>query len=142
MVDVEEIDLKNVNLEKYDKKVGDSKDFVCVICPNSCRLHVEVGPTGEVDVQGYQCKRGFEYGIQEFLQPIRMLITTMKIENGVLPVIPVRSNKEVPRERIFDAIEVVNQTVAQAPVKMGDILVDNLLDLGIHVIASRDMEAK
>ena len=127
---------------KHSRKPGDSADIICVICPNSCRLHVEMEDNGEIKVEGYQCKRGLEYGAQEFIAPTRMLITTMKIENGFLPVIPVRSDSEIPKGRIFDAVEQVNLTVAKAPVKMGDILIENLFNLGINVIASRDMIEK
>ncbi|MHA1341529.1 MAG: DUF1667 domain-containing protein [Promethearchaeota archaeon] len=134
--------MEKIDLAKYDKKIGDKKDFVCIICPNSCRLHVEVTANGELEISGYQCKRGYEYGIQEFLEPKRMLITTMKIKNGILPVIPVRSDKELPKEKIFEAIEVVNNYEVEAPVKMGQVLIENLLNLGINVIASRDMEMK
>lgn len=128
--------------EKFGKKVGDKGNYICIICPNSCRLEVEVGANGEIIVKGNQCKRGEEYGTNEFLSPKRTLITTMRIENGVLPVLPVRSNKELPKNKIFDAVEIVNKTVARAPIKMGDVIIRNLFGLDVDVIASRDMELK
>ncbi|MHA1820215.1 MAG: DUF1667 domain-containing protein [Promethearchaeota archaeon] len=133
---------KDLDLEKYGKKVGDSKDFVCTICPNSCRLHIEVRSPNELVVSGFTCPKGMEFGKQEFLEPKRMLITTMKIKNGVLPVIPVRSNKPIPKEMIFKAMEEVNNTEVKAPVKMGDVLIKNLFNLNVDVVASRDMEEK
>ena len=72
--------------------------------------------------------------------PKRMLITTMKILNGILPVIPVRSDLELPKERIFEAIEVVNKITLSAPVKVGKIIIKNILGLEVNVISSRSME--
>ena len=120
---------------------AEQKEIVCVICPNSCRLNVYRDPkTDEVIVEGNQCARGKDYGINEFTEPVRMLITTMRIEDGVLPVIPVRSNKELPKTQIFNAVKVVNETVCHAPIKMGDVIISDLLGLGVDVIASRDMK--
>jgi CxxC motif-containing protein len=127
---------------KFGKKIGDKGNFICIICPNSCRLEVEVGAAGEIIVKGNQCKRGEEYGTNEFLSPKRTLITTMKIENGVLPVLPVRSNKELPKNKIFEAVSIVNQTSAKAPIKMGEVIIKNILGLDVDVIASRDMDLK
>lgn len=126
------------------KKVsnGDMAEIICVICPNSCRLHVFKDEKGEIQVEGNQCNRGAEYGKQEFIEPKRMLITTMRIKNGVLPVIPVRSNTELPKKKIFDAVKEVNQAFANAPIEMGDIIIENIFGLGINVIASRSMETK
>jgi CxxC motif-containing protein len=116
-------------------------DITCIICPSGCRLTVSERPDGSLEVAGAACKRGVEYGGQEYREPRRMLITTMRVDGGELPVIPVRSNKELPKERIFEAVEYVSHIAVQAPVKMGTILVPNLLDLDIDVIASRDIES-
>jgi CxxC motif-containing protein len=117
------------------------KEIVCVICPNSCRLTVWRDPnTNEVQVKGFQCNRGKEYGIDEYTNPVRMLITTMRIEGAVLPVIPVRSTKAIPKRLLPEAIRLVNESVCTAPIKMGQILIPNLLNTGIDVIAGRDMD--
>ncbi|MHA1720488.1 MAG: DUF1667 domain-containing protein [Promethearchaeota archaeon] len=119
------------------------KDIVCVICPNSCRLKVTQDiETKEINVEGNLCPRGKKYGISEFSNPVRMLITTMRIENGKLPVIPVRSVEAIPKHLLLDAIKIVNDTYCTAPIKMGDVLIENILNTKIPVIASRDMEKK
>ena len=126
-----------------DRKPGDKQKITCVICPNSCRLDVSMEENGEIKVEGFTCPRGEVYGKNEFTNPVRMLITTMKVNNGILPVIPVRSNKEVPKAQVFDAVRIVSETSVDAPVKMGQIIIKNLLGIeGINVIASRDMEKK
>lgn len=117
-------------------------EITCIICPNGCHITVKELPDGKCETEGAGCKRGMEYAQQEYREPKRMLITTMRVEGGQLPVIPVRSNKTLPKDRIFDAVKHVTAIAVKAPVKMGAILVPNLLNLGVDVIASRDMESK
>ncbi|MBN2157482.1 MAG: DUF1667 domain-containing protein [Candidatus Lokiarchaeota archaeon] len=131
-----------MEVEFKKPKQGDVPEIICTICPNSCKLQVFEDEQGEIQVEGAGCARGVEYGKEEYLDPKRMLITTIKIENGVLPVLPVRSQVAIPKEKIFDAIKVVNHVSAKAPVQMGDVIIPNLLELGISVIASRSMAAK
>ncbi len=113
--------------------------ITCITCPNGCLITVTEHPDGKCETEGAGCKRGEEYAVQEYREPKRMLITTMRIEGGILPVLPVRSNKALPKGRIFDAVKQVNATSVRAPVKMGTVIIPNLLGLGVDVIASRDM---
>jgi CxxC motif-containing protein len=122
-------------------KNGDIPEIICIVCPNSCKLHVYEDEKGEIQVEGYGCTRGIQYGKDEYLAPKRVLITTVKINDGVLPVIPVRSKEGIPKQKIFEAIELVNKVSITAPVKMGDVVVSDLLGLGIDVITSRSMES-
>ena len=115
-----------------------SKDIRCIVCPTGCLVHVE-NINGELIIEGHSCKRGEEYAREEFITPKRILTTTMRVENGFLPLIPVRSDRPIPKERLRDALKKIAQTLAEAPIKMGDILIENILDLEINIIASRDL---
>ena len=90
-------------------------------------------------MEGHSCKRGEEYVREEFVAPKRILTTTMQVENGFLPLIPVRSDKAIPMERLKEALKEIAQAVAKAPIKMGDILIENISSLNINIIASRDL---
>ena len=126
---------------KYSKK-EELKEIICVICPNSCKLQVFKDENGEVQVEENGCARGIQYGKDEYTSPKRTLITTVRIEDGELPVLPVRSKVAIPKEQLFKAMEVANHVSAKAPIKMGDVVIPNLLGLGIEVIASRSMRKK
>ena len=128
--------------ESNVKKKTDLKEIICVICPNSCKLQVFKDDNGKVQVEEFGCNRGIQYGKDEYTAPKRTLITTVKIENGDLPVLPVRSKEPIPKELLFKAMEVANHVSAKAPIKMGDVVIPNLLGLGIEVIASRSMGKK
>jgi len=97
---------------------------------------------GELNAEGYSCKKGKEYAIQEYIDPRRILTTTMKVKNGVLPLIPVRSNLAIPKNKLIDCMNIIANKVAEAPIKMGNVLIPNILNLNIDIIASRDLENK
>ncbi|MFX1417663.1 MAG: DUF1667 domain-containing protein [Promethearchaeota archaeon] len=90
-------------------------------------------------IEGHSCKRGEEYAREEFVAPKRILTTTIQVENGFLPLIPVRSDKPIPKERLEEALKEIAKMKSKAPIKMGDILVSNVLGLDINIIASRDL---
>lgn len=115
-----------------------SKEVRCIVCPTGCLVHVE-NVNGELIIEGHSCKRGEEYAKEEFTAPKRILTTTMRVENGFLPLIPVRSHRAIPKERLKDTLKEIAQTVAKAPIKMGDILIKDVLGLEINIIASRDL---
>jgi CxxC motif-containing protein len=114
-------------------------DITCIICPTGCPITITERPESPIEIAGATCKRGLEYAEQEYREPKRMLITTMRIDGGTLSVIPVRSNKELPKKRIFEAVQYVSRIALKAPIKMGTVVVPNLLSLGVDVIASRDI---
>lgn len=117
------------------------KDIRCIICPTGCLVHVE-NVSGELIIEGHSCKRGEEYAREEFISPKRILTTTMRVENGFLPLIPVRSDKPIPKDRLEDTLKEIARNILNAPIKMGDILIENVLGLDINIIASRDLIVK
>ena len=115
------------------------KDIRCIICPTGCLVHVE-NINGELIIEGHSCKRGEEYAREEFVSPKRILTTTMQVENGFLPLVPVRSDNPILKDKLEDALKQIARTKTKAPIKMGDVLIENILGLGINIIASRDLQ--
>jgi len=83
-----------------------------------------------------------EYAKQEFYEPKRILTTTIRVEDGFLPLIPVRTDKPILKDKLREALNEIAKTVVKAPVKMGDILIENILELDSNLIASRDLPKK
>jgi CxxC motif-containing protein len=115
------------------------KNFVCIVCPSSCRLTVS-DDDGEITVTGNTCKRGLEHGISEFTNPMRMLTSTIAISGGTAPRLSVISTGELPKAKLGQALELVYKTQAKAPIKCGDILIENICGTGADIIASRSMK--
>ena len=113
----------------------------CIVCPTGCQIQA-ISKGSDIVFEGYTCKRGLEYAEQEFYEPKRILTTTIRIEDGLLPLIPVRTDKPILKDRLREALNVIARTVAKAPIKMGDVLIENILELDSNIIASRDLSKK
>lgn len=112
------------------------KEIICIICPKGCVINVDGDGDKINSVEGYTCKRGLEYATAEFTNPVRILTTTVKAGEDLLPV---RSEKPVPKDKILDCMEVIRKTSVKLPVKMYDIVIENICDTGINIVASKDM---
>ena len=114
------------------------KEIICVICPSSCHITV-TGDGKEIhSITGFTCKRGKEYGENEYIAPKRTLTTTVKAENYTCPIIPIRSNKALPKEKIFEAMEIIQKTVATPPFYVGKVVIENILDTGVDIVLANE----
>jgi len=117
------------------------KEMVCIVCPIGCHLTVtkdDSNPSG-YSVTGNTCIRGIDYGIKELTNPTRVVTSTIKIRNAHLKRLPVKTNGAIPKDLNFECMKIINSIEVEAPVKMGDIIVKNILDTGIDLVASRSM---
>ncbi|QXM07450.1 DUF1667 domain-containing protein [Crassaminicella indica] len=103
-----------------------------------CRLTVSKEENG-YKVTGNSCKRGAAYGIKEMTNPTRVIPTTVKIRNGFLKRLPVKTNGSIPKELIFKCMEIINSVEVEAPVKIGDVIIENILGTGVDVVATKTM---
>ena len=110
-------------------------ELICIVCPKGCHLKID----NEQNVTGYGCKRGIRYAITETTNPTRMITSTVKIENGEVNRLPVMTSSPVPKGQIFSVMESINKVVVQAPVKVKDIVLSNVCNLNIDVIATRNV---
>ncbi len=117
----------------------DVKNIICISCPLGCHLTVTVDGD-DVTVEGNTCKNGEKYGIEEVTNPKRVIPSTVYIKNGKLPRLPVKTADAVPKGMIFDIMDEINKAKAVAPVKMGDVIIENVLGTGVDVVASRSMD--
>jgi CxxC motif-containing protein len=104
-----------------------------------CHLDVNIPDEGEWIITGNQCKRGISYAQTELTNPCRVLTSTVKISDGFLNRVPVRTTDAIPKGLIFEAMKEINKVDVPAPVKMGQILITDLLGTGVDVVASRSM---
>ncbi|AIF70087.1 hypothetical protein PAP_08530 [Palaeococcus pacificus DY20341] len=117
----------------------DAREFLCIRCPKGCRLKV-VRKDDEIKVEGNECPLGEKYGREELLNPRRIVTSTVKILNAMYPRLPVRTAEPVPKDKIMDVIKALKGVVIEAPVKRGQVVLDDVANTGIPVIAERDME--
>lgn len=118
------------------------KELICVNCPMSCRLTVQIEDGRVVSVTGNSCPRGKAYAETECIRPERILTTTVRIHGGIHRVLPVISAAELPLDRIMDAMAVLRDVQVSAPVRVGDVVCADILGLGVDIVAARSMNAE
>ena len=123
----------------------DTLQFNCTTCPSECFLTVEVerdadGAVVEVrSVTGNSCPRGNKFAHQELTCPMRVLTTTVAVSGGDETLLPVRTAKAIPLELHAQAMNLIRGLVVNAPIRMGDVVLEDLLDTSINLIASMDI---
>lgn len=119
------------------------KDMICIVCPIGCHIDVveDESVEGGYRVDGANCKRGKMYGVKELTRPTRLLTTTVIVDGAALTRIPVRTDKEIPKDKIFDCMKIINEVKLKVPVKMGEVVIENILDLDVNIIASRSVSS-
>ena len=120
----------------------EKRELVCVACPLGCPITVTLDDNNNVvDVTGNTCKRGDAYARTECTSPTRMLTTTVKVEGGIKAcVVPVKSSVPVPKGMMMECMEAINKSSIKAPVKIGDVVIKNILDTGADIIATNNAE--
>lgn len=109
------------------------KELICIVCPNGCLLkYNEETKT----VAGNSCKRGEEFFLQELEQPKRTIATTIKTIFKECSVLPCRVSSDIPKDKIFEVIKEINRTVLDKRVRRGDVIIENVLGLGVDIIAT------
>ena len=113
-----------------------TRNLTCIICPQGCNIKVEEEEGKVKKIEGNTCKRGYEYAFSEVTNPVRTLTTTVKLENG--ETISVKTDKPIPKKLIFKCMEEINKTTIKLPVKIGDIVIENVLNTGSNVITTKN----
>ncbi len=117
-----------------------SQNLICVTCPRGCSLTISYDDQDQITITGNQCKRGAAYAKAELSDPRRMIASTVRIRGGIHKMLPISTNAPFPKGKIMNLMAFLKSVEISAPVKMGDILIENVLNTGIAMVASRNME--
>lgn len=116
------------------------KHITCTVCPLSCDVVLELGENEEIlALSGNKCPRGKVYATKEHTAPERTLTTIVKARGGIHPLLPVRTNQPIPKEKLKEGMLATVKIVVDAPITMGDVIVKDFLGLGVDLVASRDL---
>ena len=109
--------------------------LTCIVCPRGCQITVEFDGEGKIQkIDGNLCKRGAVYAENECTHPMRTVTSTVKCESG--EIVSVKTSDTVPKEKVFDVMREINRVRAISPVKIGDVIIKDVLSLGVDVIAT------
>ena len=126
--------------------VTETLQFNCTTCPSECLLTVKVvrdanGAVVEVrSVTGNSCPRGDKFARQELTCPMRVLATTVAVSGGDEALLPVRTAEAIPLALHTQTMDLIRGLVVEAPIRMGDVVQEDLLNTGIDLIASMDID--
>ena len=115
------------------------REMVCIRCPKGCRMTVEYEGTKVIDVKGNSCSKGKAYAIDEISKPVRIVTSTVKVIEGELPVVPVKTSKPIRRNLIFDVMEKIYEAEVKAPVKEGQVILKNPAKCGADIISTLEL---
>ncbi len=117
-------------------------ELTCIGCPMGCPLVVEMENGAVSKVTGNTCPRGDAYGRKEVTNPTRIVTSTVRVEGGTLPVVSCKTRTDIPKGKIFDVARALKTVTVPAPVTIGQVLVDNVADTGVEIIATKNVGGK
>lgn len=117
-------------------------DKVCIICPKGCKVTCEFDEfTKKVsDIVGTECKKGDAYIIAELINPIRTIQSSVLVNNGDFPLVSVKTSKAIPKEKIFDVMQVIKSIKVDAPLEIGSIVYKDILSLGVDIVTTKPVK--
>ena len=116
------------------------RELTCINCPLGCALTVTLDGDTVVKVEGNTCPKGKSYGEKEVTNPTRILTSSVFVTGGRLPVVSVKTASDIPKNKIRECTASLKNITVQAPVKTGDVIVENIGGTGIKLIATKNVE--
>ncbi len=113
------------------------KELICIVCPRGC--HLTVDEENNYATTGNACPRGAGYAHAELTAPTRVLTSTVAVAGGVHPRCPVKTIAPIPKQLLPNAMQCINKVRLSAPVQEGQVVVQNLLNTGVDLVACRDL---
>lgn len=118
-----------------------NKAITCILCPLGCKIDV-LKKKGTIIVKGAKCAKGKDYAIKEITNPVRVLTATIRVRNGILPLLPVKTTLSIPKKQVFTCLKKLYQLEVKAPVKMGTVIVKSIANTNSDIISTRGIDSK
>lgn len=152
--EMEEVQITKVMLEKYKKceKISivvedtdsctEHRELICIGCPVGCPLEVEIENGKVINVKGNTCKKGESYAQKECTNPTRIVTSSVVVEGGEEDMVSVKTDQDIPKDRLFDCIRLLKGVTVKAPVNIEDIIVANIFNSDVNIIATKQVSKK
>lgn len=114
--------------------------LTCICCPMGCELTAVLEKGVVVSVCGNSCPRGANYAQKEVTNPTRIVTTTVKVKGAKEHILSVKTASDIPRGKIFECLAALKNVEAVAPVKIGDVILQNAANSGIDIVATKNIE--
>jgi CxxC motif-containing protein len=113
------------------------KEIICIGCPMGCHVMLTID-SGEniTGLSGNQCKEGRRHAMAEWQHPERVLTATVLTEGSSRQLLPVRTDRPVPKDQQKQIMRATAQIKVKPPVKVGQVIMANILSTGTNLIAT------
>lgn len=116
-----------------------TRDLTCIVCPRGCQLKVELDENGAVlSVSGNSCPRGKQYATDECTHPMRTVTSSVRTSDG--GVVSIKTDRTIPKELMFDCMKEIDRQTVTLPVRIGDVVISDLLGTGANVVVTSNKE--
>lgn len=120
----------------------EKKHFTCVTCPVGCEVDVEVQDGSILSLTGNKCDKVKEFVLQELKEPMRVLTTTVRIKGAKWAMLPVRTDKPIPKRLFLQAMGELASIDLKAPVHMSEVIIRDIAGSGANIVATRTMNPR
>lgn len=116
------------------------RNLTCISCPMGCPITVEMEGEEIISVTGNTCKRGEVYARKEVTNPTRIVTSTVKVRGGAADMVSVKTKEDIPKGKIFECVRALKGVEIEAPVHIGDVVVQNAAGTGVDIVATKNVE--
>ncbi|MFU0825495.1 DUF1667 domain-containing protein [Clostridium sp.] len=119
--------------------MSENRELTCIGCPMGCMLEVSLEDNKVTDVKGNTCLKGKTYAEKECTNPTRIVTSSVKVKNGEIDAVSVKTEADIPKEKIAECIKDLKGLVVEAPINIGDVIVKNVAGTKVNVIATKSI---
>ena len=113
------------------------KNMICIICPKGCSLEADVVGS-KITVSGNACTRGAKYALDEIKNPMRTVTAVMRVEGRENTMVSVKTDLPIPKDKIFELMELIKSKKLSAPIENGQVICDNIY--GARLVATKNIK--
>ena len=115
----------------------EEKNLICINCPMGCMLAVAMDEGEILSVSGNTCRRGEAYARKELTNPTRIVTTTVKVSGGIERMVSVKTREDIPKGKVLPCVRALKDVEAKAPIRIGDVIVENIVGTGVDIVATK-----
>lgn len=118
------------------------RELTCIGCPMGCSLTVTLEDSVVTNVTGNSCKIGIDYAHKECTHPTRIITTTVPVKGGIYPRLSIKTQSDIPKDKIIACMKALKTTCVSAPINIGDIIYHNVAETGVNMVATESVPRK
>jgi len=116
-------------------------NIICTNCPMGCEITLTIDEKSDevLNIEGNKCSQGKKYALAEYKNPVRVLTATVRTNSVENPLLPVRTDSPVPRDKMKEMMYEVARIEVKKPVQLGQVIEKNIMGMDVNLIATEDL---